>query len=142
MIAVSRISVLALTVLLTAEARAQDTRSTDPHAWKFVSNAALNLGQSSFSSNWAGGDKGSIAWVLNSDLNAERQFSATFNLSNLLQLAYGQTARQVASPGDRKLRWDAPDKTTDLIAFESIGRFTLGAFADPYFSVRRCPMRV
>lgn len=123
-------------LLLPGAARAAEPESA-PGPWKFGATAGVNLSQSSFSSNWAGGDKGSIVWVLNSDVTAQRQFSRIFNLSNLLQLAYGQTARQVPDPANpRELKWDTPDKTTDLIAFESVGRFSLESWVDPYFSLR------
>lgn len=104
-----------------------------PGPWKLGTTFGLNLSQSAFSDNWAGGDRGSIVWVVNSDARAERQFSTTFNLTHLLQLAYGQAARQTGTDGST---WDRPDKTTDLIAFESTGRFTLGAFVDPYLALR------
>jgi hypothetical protein len=32
--------------------------------------------------------------------------------------------------------WSAPDKTTDQILLESVGRFTLNKFADPYVALR------
>jgi hypothetical protein len=122
---------------LTPAALAQDTTAADPYAWKFTNALGLNLTQSSFSSNWAGGDKGSIVWVINSDATGERQFGARFNLKNQLQLAYGQTAQQAADPANPdRLVWDTPDKTTDLVAFESIGRFTLDTFVDPYLGLR------
>ncbi|MBI5167936.1 MAG: DUF3078 domain-containing protein [Candidatus Eisenbacteria bacterium] len=127
---------LASSLLLVATSAYADTpRPAEPGPWKLGAVAGLNVSQSSFSSNWAGGDRGSIVWVLNSDVNAERQFSKSFNLANRLQLAYGQTSRQTANAaGD--LVWDTPDKTTDLIAFESTGRFTLDRWADPYAALR------
>jgi hypothetical protein len=118
-------------------ARAQDTTATDRFAWKYTTALGLNLSQSTFSSNWSGGDQGSIVWVLNSDATAERQFTPRFNLKNQLQLAYGQTARQKRDETDAgHLVWDEPDKTTDLIVFESTGRFTLDTFVDPYLGFR------
>ena len=103
--------------------------------WKYGAVVSINLSQSTFSSNWAGGDKGTIAWVANSDLSAKRQFSPTFNLSNVLQLAYGQTSEQFED-ANGNLAWDVPDKSTDLISFESVGRFTLSSIVDPYFALR------
>ncbi len=124
-----------LLLFAATSAHADAPRPTEPGPWKLGAVAGLNVSQSSFSSNWAGGDRGSIVWVLNSDLGADRQFSKKFNLANRLQLAYGQTSRQTANAaGD--LVWDTPDKTTDLIAFESTGRFTLDRWADPYAALR------
>jgi hypothetical protein len=73
-------------------------------------------------------------WVLGTDSNAERQFGPAFNLSHHLVLAYGQTSRQV--PVGSELKWDTPEKSTDKVEFESIGRWTLQRFVDPYFALR------
>ena len=127
-----------LALFAPATALAEAPAPPEPGPWKLTTVLAANLSQSSFSSNWAGGDKGSIVWVLNTNTTAERQFTKTFNLQNVLQLAYGQTTRQVvpdaAKPDERV--WDEPDKTTDQIAFESTGRFTFGGFVDPYLGLR------
>ena len=128
-------SLASLLLLGAAVAHADAPKPAEPGPWKFGAVAGLNVSQSSFSSNWSGGDRGSIVWVLNSDLNADRQFSKKFNLANRLQLAYGQTSRQTSN-ADGDLVWDTPDKTTDLIAFESTGRFTLERWADPYAALR------
>jgi len=128
---------LALSALAHAAAHAEPAKPIEPGPWKFGSVSTLNLSQSQFSSNWSGGDKGSLVWVLSAASTAERQFSTRFNLANSLLLAYGQTAQQVADPADPSQRlWDSPDKTTDQILFESTGRFTLATFADPYFGLR------
>lgn len=109
----------------------------EPGPWTFGAVATLNFSQSQFSTNWAGGDKGSIVWVAGAATTAERQFSRRFHLANSLQLAYGQTSQQVADPADPSgRRWDSPDKTTDQILFEATGRLTLDSFVDPYFGVR------
>lgn len=128
---------IALLLFAAAPALADAPKPAEPGPWKLGEVLALNLSQSSFSSNWAGGDKGSIVWVLNSTTTAERQFTRRFNSSNSLALAYGQTSRQLAdpaAPGERV--WDSPDKTTDQILFESVGRFTMDAYVDPYFAIR------
>lgn len=120
-----------------ASVHAEPAKPIEPGPWKFGSLSTLNLSQSQFSTNWAGGDKGSLVWVLSAASTAERQFTTRFNLANSLLLAYGQTAQQIADPSDPSQRvWDSPDKTTDQILFESTGRFTLTTFADPYFGLR------
>ena len=121
-------TLLALAVPVFAEEKAPP----EPGPWKFGTNVGLNLSQSAFSSNWAGGDRGSLLWVLTSQSDAERQFSRSFNWSNKLNLAYGQTAKQSEGTDATDLRWESPDKTTDQIALQSVGRWTLGAFVDPY----------
>jgi len=133
--AVARVAACAIVASLLAVRPALAVEPTPPGPWTFGAVTALNLSQSSFSSNWAGGDKGTIVWVVNADLTAQRQFNTRVNWANELQLAYGQTSRQAASP-DGHLVWDVPDKTTDQIVFESVGRFTSGGFVDPYASLR------
>jgi hypothetical protein len=129
------LSVLALFAASRADAQKDSVYAAGP--WKYTSAVGLTLTESAYTSNWAGGDKGTIIWVLNSDLRAERQFSPSYNQSNVLQLAYGQTSQQKADPADpSRIAWSSPDKTTDLIALESVSRWTLRGFADPYFSLR------
>jgi hypothetical protein len=130
--------VLATSLLLAGSARAADDeekKPVPPGPWKLGWNSALNLSQSAFSDNWAGGDNGSINWVLSSDLTANRQVNRKFNSANLLQLAFGQTSQQ-ARDSSGGTNWDRPEKTTDLILFESVGRFTLETFVDPYVAFR------
>lgn len=106
-----------------------------PGPWKYGAVTGLNLAQSAFSTRWKGGDKGSIVWIVNADLSAERQFSTHYNMKNSLHAAYGQTSRQSADPNDpNKLVWSTPDKTTDVLAFTSDSRWTLETWLDPYFS--------
>lgn len=111
--------------------------SPEPGPWKTTASLGLNLTQGSFSNNWRGGDRGNFAWVAGLDARALRQLSARFNWSNSLQLTYGQTAQQIPDPDDpsRKV-WDSPDKSSDLVLFESVGRFTLGSAVDPFVAFR------
>ena len=130
---------LVLTLFLTsiaAPSRAQDPANA-PTPWKFGAVVGVNLAQSSFSDNWKGGDRGSFVWVANADLTLERQFTQRFNLTNKLQAAYGQTAQQRPDPNDPKARvWDPPQKSTDLLALETVGRFSLDKLVDPFFAFR------
>ena len=134
-----RAAVLAAACLACAcaVARADDPKPVEPGPWKFGELVSVNLSQSTFSTNWSGGDRGSIVWVIGSASTAERQFSRRFNSTSSLLLAYGQTARQVEDPSQPGRRvWDSPDKTTDQILLESVGRFTLDRFVDPYLALR------
>lgn len=102
-----------------------------PGRWYPSMEGGVTLTQSAYSDNWNGGDKGSIVWVANLNATAENQLSAKVNSMNTLKLAYGQTHQQKADvDGDRS--WDRPDKSTDLIAEESVLRFTLQGLVDPY----------
>lgn len=123
---------LGLAMLAVALAPAA-SRAADPPApgpWKYKTVLGVNLAQSAFSSNWRGGDKGQFTWVASADVGAERQFSERFALANTLKLAYGQTGKQVAGS-----TWETPSKSTDQILFESVGRFTLSGFVDPYLAL-------
>lgn len=120
-----------LSLAVAPAARADD--ATAPGPWKYGAVVGLNVSQSAYSSNWKGGDRGALVWVLSSDLTADRQFNEAFHLSNHLQLAYGQTSRQSATDGG--LTWDRPEKSTDQIAFESVGRFSTNAWVEPYLAL-------
>ncbi|MGE5177062.1 MAG: DUF3078 domain-containing protein [Hyphomicrobiales bacterium] len=127
----------AASLLAASAARAADPKPVEPGPWKFGTLLGVNLTQSAFSDNWKGGDRGSVVWVANGDLTLERQFTTKFHLSNHLQAAYGQTAQQVVDPANPRQRaWDSPEKSTDLLALESVGRFSLGGYVDPFVSFR------
>ena len=119
-----------------ADAPAAD-KPAEPGPWQPQVTVGLNLTQSSFSQNWAGGDKGSVVWVFNGDFSAQRQFNRTVHWSNNLVLAYGQTMQQVPDPSrPGHYNWASPEKSTDQIQFESTLRLTLGGFVDPFGSVK------
>lgn len=138
-----KLSILGLTalsmILGPGLTRAEETppKPIEPGPWAVDLKLGVLVSQSSFSNNWAKGDKGSFSWVANSDLNADRQLSYKFNWSNFVRLAYGQTGQQVADPDNPgKNVWEPPSKTTDQILAESTGRLTLGGFADPFIGLR------
>jgi hypothetical protein len=97
--------------------------------------AGVSMTQSAFSDNWAGGDKGSVVWTAIFNGSLENQLHEKVNWNNILKLAYGQ-AHQQTRDDDGELAWQAPEKTTDLVDFETLFRFTLGGFVDPYASGR------
>lgn len=126
---------LSIVFALTASAAfADEPKKIEPGPWKYTTVLGANLSQSTFSTNWSGGDKGSIVWVLNANAAAERQFNMRFNELTTLQVAYGQTTQQVDANGKRV--WDSPDKTTDQIVAETVGRWTLDSWADPFVSIK------
>lgn len=103
--------------------------------WYFALDIGMALAQSAYTANWNGGEQGQIAWtgILNSKL--ENQLREKVNWRNTLKLAFGQTHNQKYDDGGVRV-WDRPEKTTDLFDFESIVRFTLGRWVDPYFAGR------
>lgn len=128
-------ALIAAAILAPLAASAEEAPAPGP--WKLSSTAGVNLSESAYSDNWAGGDKGQFAWVVNSNSRLERQFSAAFNLTNTLQLAYGQTSKQTTDPADATRRvWDVPEKSTDLVLFESTARWSAGGFVDPFIAGR------
>jgi len=104
--------------------------------WKIKSDIAFSATQNSYSDNWEGGEMGSIAWVLNLNSSAEKQLSKIMLNQNSLKLSFGQTHNQYTSETTGDKNWAKPVKSTDLIDFETILRFTLGGFVDPFISGR------
>lgn len=100
--------------------------------WTLEAEANITLTQAAYSDNWVGGEAGSVAWTSNALLSAEKQFQTKVNNKNTLKLAFGQIYNQ---DKDTK-EWIDPLKSTDLIDFETLFRFTLGAFVDPYVAGR------
>jgi hypothetical protein len=96
--------------------------------------AGIALTQSSYSDNWAGGDRGSVVWAAIFNGTLENQFKPSLNWNNALKLAFGQTHQQKAVAGERV--WEKPEKSTDLIDYETILRVTRGWVVDPFVSGR------
>jgi len=117
------------------EKKKEEEEEREVGKWYPTLETGLSLTQSAYSDNWNGGDTGSLSWAAFINSTAEQQTSTKFNWWNSLKLAYGQTHLQSRQEnGD--LSWDSPDKSTDLIDLESIGRFTLGGWLDPYVALR------
>ncbi|MCP4547367.1 MAG: DUF3078 domain-containing protein [bacterium] len=130
----SLLLLLVLLTTLTVVVGADEAAEKEIGRWYPSLTAGLNLTQSAYSDNWAGGDKGSIVWTALIDATLERQLNGKVNWSNALKLSFGQTHNQRSVAGERN--WDAPEKSTDLIDLTSLCRFTLGYAVDPYISAR------
>jgi hypothetical protein len=100
--------------------------------WNLSADANLTLTQNAYSDNWVGGEAGSLSWTFNSNSLAEKQLNPRINNKNTLSLSFGQTQSQ---DKDTK-KWAKPVKSTDLIDFETVFRFTLGGFVDPFLAGR------
>ena len=100
--------------------------------WKKSVDFNLNLTQSSYSDSWTGGEAGNMSWVSMVDGIFEKQFSAKFNFRNTTKLQFGQTHTQDKTTK----RWLSPNKSTDKIDIENVGRFTLQSYVDPYVALR------
>ena len=100
--------------------------------WKIKSNAVLSVNQNSYSDNWEGGESGNVSWVFNLNSSAEKQLSSSVHNSNTLKLSFGQTHSQ----DEETKNWKKPVKSTDEIELESILKFTLGTYVDPFVSLK------
>jgi hypothetical protein len=110
------------------------TLSTGANAepWKIDLNANLTTAVNSYSNNWTGGEAGSFTWASQFLGTAERQLTLKLNTKTTLKMQFGQTATQ-----DKTTKfWSVPQKSSDLIDGEELFRFTLGAWVDPFLSVR------
>jgi hypothetical protein len=103
--------------------------------WKYTSNFNLSLTQYAYSNNWEGPGRGSISWALTSVSTADKQLTSMFLSKNTLNLAFGHTYQQELNANGQR-HWKKPEKTTDKIDFESILRFTLHAYVDPFLGLR------
>lgn len=99
--------------------------------WNLKSRFGLGLSQSSFTSNWAGDEVGTVSWLMSIDTSSENQMHEKFRWLNTLVLGFGQTHQQDKS----RTNWLAPVKSADKIDYDSFGRFTLGKFVDPYIAL-------
>ena len=104
----------------------------DAEAWKKNMDLNLTLTQNSYSDNWAGGEAGNLSWVANANSGFEKQLSEKLNSKTTIKLAFGQTHSQ----DQESKKWAKPTKSTDLIDIESLARFTLKLWVDPYAAVR------
>jgi|WetSurMetagenome_2_1015567.scaffolds.fasta_scaffold36525_4 hypothetical protein len=100
--------------------------------WKVDINTNLTTALNSYNDSWAGGEAGSFTWGSQFLGTAERQFTPKLNTKATLNLQFGQTKMQNKT---NKL-WGAPQKSVDLIDALEMLRFTLGAWVDPFVSVR------
>jgi hypothetical protein len=100
--------------------------------WKKSLVIDFTTTQTAYSDSWVGGEAGSVNWVSNLNGAAERQLSEKFNLRSTLKMSFGQTLTQNAETKE----WAKPAKSTDLIDWENLGRFTLHGFVDPYVALR------
>ena len=62
----------------------------------------------------------------------EKQLKPKFNYRLSLKLAFGQTHVQDQETN----QWEEPEKSTDKIDIENLGRFTLNGYVDPYVAFR------
>ncbi len=104
---------------------------TDTTGWKTPVIIDFTTTQAAYSDSWTGGEAGSVNWASNLNAVAEKQISPKFHFKSTLKMSFGQTITQ-----DSTKEWSDPIKSTDLIDWENVGRFTLNMFVDPYAAFR------
>ncbi|MCK4537357.1 MAG: hypothetical protein KAV42_01030 [Candidatus Krumholzibacteria bacterium] len=100
--------------------------------WKLSMDANVTFTENTYSDNWVGGEAGALIWVFNSNFLAEKQLTSSLHSRNTLKLLFGQTHNQNV---ETKV-WRSPEKSTDLIDFESVLKITKGWIVDPFLSGR------
>lgn len=100
--------------------------------WDFSLDASLMASENAYSDNWAGSETGSLIWTFGANALAQKALSPLVHSKNTLKLSYGQTHNQDAETN----KWQEPSKSTDLIDLESVLKFTLGAWVDPFMAAR------
>ncbi|UCF04591.1 MAG: DUF3078 domain-containing protein [bacterium] len=119
-----------VTIVMVLMALTGTIQAEEP--WNLAVDANLTLTQNAYSDNWVGGEAGALSWTFNSNSLAEKQLAAWIHTKNTLKLMFGQTHNQDVETKD----WAKPVKSTDLIDFESVFRFTLESFVDPFAAAR------
>jgi len=119
-------------LILAATALAQEPEEAGPKTWKKSLVIDVTTTQTAYSDSWVGGEAGSFNWVSNLNGAAERQLREWLNFRSALKLSFGQTYSQNADTKD----WRSPEKSTDLIDWDNLGRFTVNSYVDPYAAFR------
>ena len=117
-----------VSILLAVFAGAAFT--ADPTPWIIDVDANVTVTQNAYTESWIGSEKGAISWASKLNFVTERQFTPVFNHRNTLKLAFGQTKTQ-----NENRSWGDLLKSTDLIDFETLQRFTLKG-VEPFVAVR------
>ncbi len=107
-----------------------DSSFADP--WKKSMDLSLTLTQNSYSNNWTGGEAGNVSWVALANSVFEKKFSEMVNSKTTAKFSFGQTHSQ----DQETKKWAKPTKSTDLVDIETLTRFTLRTWVDPYFAFR------
>lgn len=106
--------------------------SANADSWEVSLDANLTATLNTYSDSWTGDETGSFSWASQIVLLLNKQLIKKFRTENTLKVGFGQSKMQ-----DKKSnKWSELQISTDIIDFETIGKFTLGAFLDPYISGR------
>lgn len=103
--------------------------------WEIDADVNLTLSQSAFSDNWVGTELSNITWLASANASAQKQMKDWLHNRNTMKLAFGQTHLQKRDALGEKY-WEEPEKSTDKIDVESLWRFTLKTWVDPFVAGR------
>lgn len=126
------VPLLLVSSILVAEESSENNAAT---GWNIELTTSLNASATYYNDHWQGGELSSMTWVSQLQATAERQFTSRINWRNTGKIGFGQTIVQDENVNGDPV-WSPPTKSTDLIDLESLLRFTLDAFVDPYVGVR------
>ncbi len=102
------------------------------HPWKKSVDLGLTVTQNSYSDSWTGGEAGNVNWVALANSVFEKKFSEIINSKTTAKFSFGQTHSQ----DQQTKKWAKPTKSTDLLDIETLTRFTLKMWVDPYLAFR------
>jgi len=102
------------------------------HPWKKSVDFGLTVTQNSYSDNWAGGEAGNVSWMALANSVFEKKLSEILSSKTTAKFAFGQTHSQ----DQETKKWAKPTKSTDLLDIETLTRFTLKTWVDPYLALR------
>jgi hypothetical protein len=99
--------------------------------WLIDVDANVTLAQNAYSESWIGSERGAVSWASKLLFVAEKQVTSRFNHRNTLKLEFGQTKTQRDNRS-----WEEMAKSTDLIDFESLQRFSVNGMYKPFMALR------
>ncbi len=99
--------------------------------WVFDVTASATAQHTYHSDNWEGSSQDALTWTCKSKSRARKALSSLVKNKNTLQLSFGQTMTK-----DKDTSWTQPQKSLDLIQFESLFSFTLDAWAEPFTALK------
>lgn len=106
------------------------TAETKP--WEISVDANVTVTLNTYSNSWTGDETGSFSWASQLIFLANKQLLDKLRTENTLQLSFGQSKLQDEETDE----WSKFRVSTDKIDFETVERFTLGGWVDPYIAGR------
>jgi len=122
-----KIKIIAVTLLIVPS-----LILAEQEPWEIFLDANLTMTLNTYSNSWTGEEAGSFSWASRLLLEANKQLHKKFRVENTLKLGFGQSKIQDKDTD----KWSKIQVSTDLIDFETVNKFTLDGFVDPYIAGR------